>query len=241
MLNERKTVLKALVGSHNYGLATPESDKDFKVFVLPTFDDLYHGKMYTKDTIGVEEDYDVHDIRKAVNLWWKSNLNFLEVLYSKQLNSYSQEISKIIAMKKEIVRMNLPYLYNACKGMHFEKMKRLNKATEDTENLVEKYGYNTKEALHAYRILDFPVRFAITNFEDFEWAMTYEGTTAQRMLDIKYGEYNREQYEELVSQKCAHFRQLSKVYGSMIPNEEIKQEVESLIYKMILKNITKAK
>ncbi|MCR8994736.1 nucleotidyltransferase domain-containing protein [Brevibacillus laterosporus] len=239
-MNERKTVLKALVGSHNYGLATPESDKDYKVFVLPTFDDLYHGKMYAKGIVGAE-DHDVHDIRKAVNLWWKSNLNFLEVLYSKQLNSYSQEIRTILEMKKEIVRMNLPYLYNACKGMHFEKMKRLDKATEGTEHLVEKYGYNTKEALHAYRILDFPTRFAFTDFEDFEWAMTYKGITAQRMLDIKHGEYTREQYEELVARKYAHFEKFAEVYRSMVPNEEIKQEMESLIYKMILKNITKAK
>ena len=31
----RTVAFKSLVGSHNYNLNTPESDKDYKVFVLP--------------------------------------------------------------------------------------------------------------------------------------------------------------------------------------------------------------
>ena len=47
LINNRVPVLKALVGSHNYNLNTPESDKDYKLFVLPTFDDLYSREDYT--------------------------------------------------------------------------------------------------------------------------------------------------------------------------------------------------
>ena len=45
---ERKVVFKALVGSHNYNLNDETSDKDYKYFVLPTFDDLYTGKMFSQ-------------------------------------------------------------------------------------------------------------------------------------------------------------------------------------------------
>lgn len=77
---------KALVGSHNYNLADENSDKDYKMFVLPTFEDLYKGKMYSKQIIGETEDLDVHDIRKIVNLFYKSNINFIEVLFTNELH-----------------------------------------------------------------------------------------------------------------------------------------------------------
>ena len=38
----------ALYGSQNYGIATPESDVDTKVWLMPTFRDLYHTFMKTK-------------------------------------------------------------------------------------------------------------------------------------------------------------------------------------------------
>ena len=40
-LGNRKFAFKSLVGSHNYNLNIETSDKDYKVFVFPTFDDLY--------------------------------------------------------------------------------------------------------------------------------------------------------------------------------------------------------
>lgn len=80
----RKVVFKALVGSHNYNLNTLESDKDYKVFVLPTFDDLYFNNSFSKSCIGETEDFDVHDIRKCSSLWYKANVNFLEVLFSEK-------------------------------------------------------------------------------------------------------------------------------------------------------------
>lgn len=172
MFNDRKVVFKALVGSHNYNLNDETSDKDWKYFVLPTFDDLYEGKMFSTSKVGTEEDYDVHDIRKLGDLFWKANVNFLEVLYSKEFEfgkiiDERQSlklgdiwlIQEIFELRESIVTMNLPYLYSACKGMYHEKMKRLTKGTEGTQHLVDKYGYDTKQALHAYRILDFIVRF----------------------------------------------------------------------------------
>ena len=56
LTNNRVSVLKALVGSHNYNLNTPESDKDYKLFVLPTYDDLYERKDYSVSVESSKED-----------------------------------------------------------------------------------------------------------------------------------------------------------------------------------------
>ena len=42
----RNVAFKALVGSHNYNLNTSDSDKDYKLFVIPTLDDLYFNKSF---------------------------------------------------------------------------------------------------------------------------------------------------------------------------------------------------
>jgi predicted nucleotidyltransferase len=235
---ERTEIFRGLVGSHNYNLITPESDKDFKIFILPTFDDLYKGKMYSTASVGKEFDYDVHDIRKLSDLLWRANINFIEVLYSKENSGYFKEVAKIFGLRDKIATMNLPHLYKTCKGQHLEKMKRLDKSTEGTKHLVEKYGYNTKEALHAFRFLDFITRFAYTDFEDFEWAMTYDEKSREKMLSIKHGEYNKEQFEYLVRLKMNQFEKIDYAYFDKKPNEEIKQELDTIIYKMISESLS---
>ena len=113
----RTVAFKSLVGSHNYNLNTPESDKDYKVFVLPTFDDLYFNNSFSKSYIGETEDFDTHDIRKCSSLWYKANVNFLEVLFSKRflVNAELDDKSKLLIyqiydMRNDIAKMNLKYL-----------------------------------------------------------------------------------------------------------------------------------
>lgn len=238
----RQIAFKALVGSHNYNLNTPESDKDYKVFVIPTFDDLYHNKQYSNSVIGEEADYDYHDIRKLVNLFWKSNVNFIEVLYSKDIILSGESwidgyIKSIFEQKESLVRMNLPYLYRACKGMYFNKIKYLDKGTEGTKHLVEKYGYDTKQALHAFRILDFIERFAETDFNDFQYAMTYNDNERDNMLVIKDGLYSRNEYIEMVNNQFDRFEKLEDLYLSQKEDIELKEKLEQVIYDLVRMNI----
>lgn len=78
----RKVSFKALVGSYNYNLQTESSDKDYKVFFLPSFEGLYSGEKYSKSITSDTEDIEYHGIRKLPDMLWKSNVNFLEVLFS---------------------------------------------------------------------------------------------------------------------------------------------------------------
>lgn len=249
----RKIVFKALVGSHNYNLNDETSDEDYKYFVLPTFDDLYDGNIFSYSSIGQYVDYDVHDIRKLTNLFWKANINFLEVLYSKEMERqleivpvYEQchfeainklsEIDEIIGMRDKIVKMNLPYLYSACKGMYFEKMKRLEKGTEGTQYLVEKYGYDTKQALHAYRVLNFIVRFAEHSW-CFRSALTYNKEDREDMLAIKNGYFNLSEFKSWINDYIPVFNRYEDLYKSMEPDLETKAKLESLIKELVRRNI----
>lgn len=204
----RTVAFKSLVGSHNYNLNTEESDRDYKVFLLPTFDDLYFNNSFSKSYIGETEDYDVHDIRKCSSLWHKANVNFLEVLFSEDFSINSnldikseRLISELYQMRNDIAKMNLKYLYDACIGMYYNKMKYIEKGTEGTQHLVDKFGYDTKQALHAWRILDFIRRFEETGFDNFKKAIWYteDDNKRQFLLNVKNGKFSLDEYKELVA------------------------------------------
>lgn len=243
----RKIVFKALVGSHNYNLNTETSDEDYKIFLLPTYNDLYFGKSFSSSNVGKEIDYDYHDIRKCSSLWYKANVNFLEVLFSKSiiidedLNSESKEIlAKVFAMKDEIAKMNLPYLYDACIGMYHNKMKYLEKGTEGTRYLVDTYGYDTKQALGAWRILDFLRAFADTDFNDFGKAIWYSEENSKRnfLLDLKKGKFTLNEFKDTISGTLNHVESEFKIkYKSQKLNEETNEKLLELLKELIKINI----
>ncbi|KYC77123.1 hypothetical protein B4092_4860 [Bacillus licheniformis] len=239
MTTDREIVLKALVGSHNYNLATEESDKDYKVFVAPTFEDLYMGKEYSKSVITDSEDNDFHDIRKLSKLLFKSNINFLEVLASTEIEvANNPEIEEIYSMREDIFRMNLPYLYNACGGMHKNKMSLLHKGTEGTQHLVDKFGYDTKQAQHAYRCLKVIVDYAENKFEDFEAVIKYSGEDKEFMMDIRNGVFEREVFENFIKHyHDSMFSHLKEVYHSHEPNLELKSKIDKLIMQLVKRKL----
>ncbi|WP_088105837.1 DNA polymerase beta superfamily protein [Halalkalibacter urbisdiaboli] len=239
---ERKQAFKALVGSVNYNLATPESDKDYKVFVIPTFTDLYHRTLYSDSVVGAAVDEEIHDIRKLVNLFWKSNVNFVEVLFSKEIiiqesDSVKQYIHNLITLRNEIAAMNLPYLYKACNGMYVSKSKLIEKGNEGTRHLVDEIGYDTKSAMHAYRILDFIERFAANDFSDFKAAIEYDNAGRDFMLGIKHGALTKEAYDELVQGKLMNFNNLKATYLSKPLKEDVKAELEWNLIELVKKRI----
>jgi hypothetical protein len=238
----RKELFRALTGSYNYNMNTPESDKDYKVFVLPTFDDLYNKVEFAKSYIGETEDYGVHDVRKLNSLWWKSNINFLEVLFSESvvLNTklnYDTKIklNVIFEHRDEIAKMNLPYLYDACIGMYYNKKNFIDKGTEGTQYLVDKFGYDTKHAMHSLRVLDFLERFAGNYFTDFKQAIWYENDEEYRnfLLNLKHGNFLKEEFMEIAEDKLKLTERLKDVYKSKQPNAETDDHLLRLIKGMV--------
>lgn len=235
----RRLAFSALFGSHNYNLNTEKSDKDYKVFVLPTFDDLYSGNKFSTSVVTSSFDYDVHDIRKLSELFWKANINFLEVLFSKELvfNGYfKKELSFLYKNREEIARMNLPYLYDACVGMYFQKRERMyGKGTESTKELVEKYKYECKEASHAYRVLNFLERYYENNFTSFQKAIYYEENDVERkrIVNIKNGVFILEQVEDALDFKIENLGYFKDCYKSKRLNVELKDAIDIVVKNVV--------
>lgn len=240
---DNKMIITSLVGSHNYNLNTKDSDKDYKSFLVPTFDDLYSKDFIQSKSLlkllnedGEEFDIEYHDIRKLEGLFFKSNINFLEILFSEDTeinNYYKEEVMELLNIKKDIAKMNLPYLYRACIGMYHNKRKLLTKGTESTQYLVDKYGYDTKQALHCYRVLDFLKRFQNTGFNDFKDAIWYKDTDPMRdyLFEIKNGKMTLEEVEAMLDRKLI----VTKTYCEKAYSE---RELNDITYRKVI-NITK--
>lgn len=126
-IHDRKIALKAIVGSHNYGINDERSDKDYKIFVFPNFSDLYEGKKFTAVHASPMEDYTVHDIRELSKFLCKANINFLEVLFSNELTGDPEVIDLFVPLREMFICMNYKAFYKGCLGMFDNKMAKFRK------------------------------------------------------------------------------------------------------------------
>lgn len=184
----RRVVVSMLVGSWNYGLETETSDRDHVAFVLPTFDDLYRSRVYHDQSITEGEDLTVHDIRRMPDLLWKSNPVFSEVLFSREVvvreGPSAPFVREVLSMRDDAVRMNLPAVWRSTMGVHSAKIARLQKGTSP---LIDRFGYDTKQAMHAIRFLLFLQRFAASGFSDFGGAIRMGPGDREALLSVRAG------------------------------------------------------
>lgn len=233
----RNVVVKALTGSHNYNLNTPSSDRDFKFFVAPTFDDLFNGNMFSNGKQSDDLDFTVHDIRQLSHLVWKANINFVEVLFSTDL-WFDERLSWIFENAERLGKMNLPAFGRATLGMMLQKSNNLFKGTEKTKPLVEKFGFDTKEATHALRCMftlfrvssGMPMKQALW-FEDGEWSRG-------ELLDMKAGRFNLLSFQNLVEEFMT--KEKSDVmawFDAQTPDVELKEELDARVKEFVRVNV----
>lgn len=234
---ERKVVLEALTGSHNYNLATAGSDKDYKIFTAPTFDDLYTGNRYKKNIITDTVDKDIKDIRQLPDLLWKSNIAYMEILFSNSIDAVGG-LYELLGLKDEIARINLPQLFKSTGGMHNERLKRLEKPTDGTQHLVDMYGYNTKEAMHDIRGMKLLVDFEANGFTGFEEALRYDDYERQAILDIKNGSLTKDEFIKFTTEYHDKvFAPLKEKYCSHKPNGELKEYMCNIVKDVVEESI----
>jgi predicted nucleotidyltransferase len=232
------------VGSHNYLLADETSDIDKKLFVLPEFDDLYNMELFSvPDVITQTVDYAVHDIRKLPKLLWGANIAYIEVLFSNYICSpyydvMPDEINQLYGAKNRIARMNLFKMFESCMGGQYQRMCNLKKGTGNTQHLIEKFGYCTKQACHAYRNIDVLIRYADTDFTDFGKAIRYDVPgEAKTIMDIKQGRVTEKDFRDLMDDMRIKAMKLRDKYKSIPPNEECLAKINSLVRALVKGNV----
>ncbi len=229
-------------GSGNYGLDYEGSDVDTKCVLAPSLKELAESKMTSTTYVRENDEHiDFKDVRAMLETFRKSNLNFLEILYTKYyiINPmYEAEWNKLIASRDSIVTMNLPSLIKSMKGIASEKFHALEHRYPSRIEWIDKFGYDPKQLHHLFRIKEFMRRWV--NGESFSHCLI--SCEPEWLVEVKKGKYNLE--EARWRGKCAmsYIESMYKQYIEICDNaidETVYKLFEEVIYNTIEIGITK--
>ena len=192
-----------LQGSQNYNNDIYDndykSDIDTKAIVLPKFEDFVACKQAISTTLVLEnnEHIDVKDIRVMFDTLKKSNVNFLEILFTdfKIINiKYKDLMKEIFDNAEKLAFADKKQLLNCIVGMSKQKYCALKHPYPTIKDKIEKFGYDPKQLTHIIRMNYFIKR--IISGESFKSALN-ELENKEYLTKVKKGFYDLETAEEL--------------------------------------------
>ena len=164
-----KKVATILYGSQNYRLDNTNSDKDYKILMMPEFDDFYNYHRVDKNDLPKIYDskhYNVMSVLKFDENIRKGNINALEMLFS---------------ISCSILDENLGYYFKVARrayaeGYIFSVWDTFIATVEGIiKNSLDRYGVNRKSASRAFYLIylchyiaehDFEVDYSTWNAEE---------------------------------------------------------------------------
>lgn len=229
-------------GSWNYELGYENSDVDTKAVILPKFEEFVLNKdaLSTTHILSNNEHIDLKDIRVMFKNFWKQNINFLEVLFSKYCvvnSNYQEEWEQLTNLRERIAHYNNWYAVKCMCGLATEKYAALYKPYPAQVEIVEKYGYSGKQLHHLMRMVNFLTGYV--NDLSFEECLTFFPIYEKDMLmSAKRQEFSLEEVNYFANRSMSQLEELRTNYLSSNPNvidEEVKQEVEKILFKILRK------
>lgn len=215
MIDEKDVVLYAYRGSHAHGTYIPSSDPNsiddidtMGVFFYPL--SYYLGVPGTefKQTIEVKQgEWDVvyYEIRKFIRLLMNNNPNVLMMLFLREsdylrMDWPGREIieNKHLFASRLAAETFVGYAKDQLKKMTAFQMN-LGYMGEKRKRLVEKFGYDTKNAAHCVRLLRMGYEFLKTG------EMAVYRPDAEELMDIKTGKWPLEKVKSEVENRIVDF------------------------------------
>lgn len=213
----------ALQGSQNYNLDTYgdeyESDFDWKVFVFPSFDDVYHGVKVSKTFQYEHGQYEVKDVRLFPELLSKMNSSYLELLYTPYY--FSDGLDELRAMAEDLLDERASLLVKTLMGMCLEKQNALCHEYAGLKDKLEKFGgYDPKQLHHAWRLLFMMEDLLARYFDDDEEPGTYQdmlyfgdGARRDKLLEVKvHGVRDKEDAVSEMESVVAYCKQVYSMF-----------------------------
>lgn len=180
-------IYAALYGSQNYGLATPESDVDTKVWLMPTFRDLYTAaKPYSKEFHYEDAHVEGKDFRLMVGELKKQNMNFLETIFTPYYwcgDAYKTEFEYLRDNRELVARYDVNRGARAFVGHMYNMYNRF------------KRDEKPKQVAHLMRLYDCLQRYALTDepYED----LLFHPNSLEYLMAVRRGEVPVEELRDM--------------------------------------------
>lgn len=229
-----------LQGSQNYGLADDTSDIDSKLMIIPSFEAIVRNdKPISRTEIipNSEEHCDIKDVREYFKIFRKSNINFVEILFTKYYivnPRYEVYWNMLLENNEALARIN-PYAAVSCmKGMAMEKRKALCHPYPSRKYWIDKFGYDPKQLSHLIRIHSFIVKYVNGN----SYADCIDESANSYLLKIKRGKIylSKEAAEVLADSTMDLITDLADTYREDLLNQcdpELNELLDNIMCKLI--------
>ena len=200
---ESRLILKYVGGSYAYGTNIEDSDTDYRGVVIPP-KSYFLGLDRFEQHESKNPDLVYFGIRKMVSLALSGNPNILESLYVDEYVLMTPYGTRLLEIRDEFLARNCVRAYM---GYAQQQLHRLNGRSdpvgrvEKRQALIEKYGYDTKYALHVFRLLK-------TGTEVLkEGVLRVRRPDAAFLLDIRNGKYTLAQVNEMAEASLKEMRE----------------------------------
>ena len=229
------SILTAYRGSITHNMYVPNSDpnsiddKDVICVCIPPQKFYYGLKQYgsrgTKELKRDEWDIVIYEFRKYISLLIKGNPNVLSSLWLKPQHylNLSDEGEWLIRKRDLFVSKQVYHSFAGYANGQFHRMTHIafeGYMGEKRKRLVEKYGYDTKNASHLIRLLKMCIEFLT------EGKLYVEREDNQELLAIKRGEWSLQKIEKLSEEL---FKQARYAYiSSKLPNDVDRNAIDDL-------------
>jgi len=235
-------IILAYRGSVAHGMYIPNTDPhsvddiDLIGVVIPPIDHYFGLRHYAND--GTKEikqgkwDVVIYEARKAVRLLSKGNPNILSLLWSD-----AEHYINVSREGQMLIDSRLLFLTNEISGSFYgyarAQMHKMEHGAyngfmgEKRKQLVDKFGYDCKNASHLIRLL----RMGAEALEAGELNVNRANIDAQELLAIKTGQYTLEQVKAMASDLFVRLERARKV--SVLPNKPDARMIDDLLTEMI--------
>ena len=233
LIDESRIVGLYCQGSQNYGLDYEGSDIDTKLIVVPTFEDIAFNKkpISTTHVRQNNEHIDLKDVRLYIETFRKQNLNFLEILFTpyKIVNpQYAEFWQKLIDAREAIAHYDIYRSIKSMKGIALEKYHAMEHKYPSKIEIIEKYGYDSKQLHHLMRVENYLMRYIAG--ESYEACLIPDEETAEKLRKVKEdnGYLSLEQARTLADFCMSSINTQCEAYLETVP-EGHNEEVEALL------------
>lgn len=235
-----------LQGSQNYGVADEDSDIDSKLLLIPNLEDLVLNKSAISHTLEMpdnQEHVDCKDIRDYFKIFRKSNINFVEILFTDYWiinHKYYDLWAELRRRAEDLARIN-PYAAVSCmKGMAHEKRKALTHEYPSRIHMIEKFGYDPKQLSHLIRIHYF-IQMYTEGLKYEECIRPKDKEFLRYLLEIKRdGVDSLEEAIKIADYTVEAIDRIANEYRAIHPNknnEELDNLLNDILYKVITRSL----
>lgn len=199
------SILTAYRGSISHNMYVPQNDpnsiddRDIMAVCIPPLEYYLglseYGSRGTQEIKKNEWDIVVYELKKMIRLLAKGNPNVLSLLWVHErfITHITKEGSYLRENRNLFVGRHAFHSFSGYAKSQFHKMTHMafeGYMGKKRKSLVEKFGYDTKNAAHLIRLLRMGIEFMN------EGVLYVERNDSQELLEIKRGEWSLEKVKE---------------------------------------------